>query len=57
LLARRTSDEFDELLEAIDAGVPIAVVYGDPEAFIVELPRDARFVEAIITSRPDRHGS
>ncbi|HEX2286287.1 MAG TPA: 2-C-methyl-D-erythritol 4-phosphate cytidylyltransferase, partial [Mycobacterium sp.] len=51
LLARRTSDEFDELEDAIRAGVPIAVVEGDPEAFVAELPRDARFVEAIIAGR------
>ncbi len=51
LLALRTSDEFDELEEAIRAGVPIAVVDGDPDAFVVELPRDAAFVEAIIACR------
>jgi 2-C-methyl-D-erythritol 4-phosphate cytidylyltransferase len=48
LLARRISDEFDELDEAITAGVPITVVDGDPSAFVAELPRDTAFVEAII---------
>ncbi|HEX2284704.1 MAG TPA: 2-C-methyl-D-erythritol 4-phosphate cytidylyltransferase, partial [Mycobacterium sp.] len=57
LLARRTTDEFDELEDAIRAGVPIAVVEGEPEAFVAELPRDARFVEAIIAGRrPDSDG-
>jgi 2-C-methyl-D-erythritol 4-phosphate cytidylyltransferase len=51
LLAGRASDEFDELEEAIRAGVPIAVVEGDPDAFVVELPSDAPLVEAIIAGR------
>jgi 2-C-methyl-D-erythritol 4-phosphate cytidylyltransferase len=56
LLARRISDEFDELQETIRVGVPIAVVDGDPEALVVELPRDARFVEAVIAGLPpDSH--
>jgi 2-C-methyl-D-erythritol 4-phosphate cytidylyltransferase len=58
LLAQRTSDEFDELEEAIRAGVPIAVVEGDADGFRAQLPRDAQFVEAIIESRPpDPRGS
>jgi 2-C-methyl-D-erythritol 4-phosphate cytidylyltransferase len=48
LLARRASEEFDELEEAITAGVPITLVDGDPSAFVAELPRDTAFVEAII---------
>jgi 2-C-methyl-D-erythritol 4-phosphate cytidylyltransferase len=52
LLAQRTSEEFDELEEAIRAGVPIATVEGDADGFRAELPRDAQFVEAIIESRP-----
>jgi 2-C-methyl-D-erythritol 4-phosphate cytidylyltransferase len=56
LLTDRTSDEFDELQEAMRAGVPITVVEGDPDAFVAELPSDAPFVEAIIASRrPDPH--
>lgn len=51
LLARRSSDEFDELEEALAADAPITVVDGDPDAFVVELPRDRPFVEAIIASR------
>lgn len=51
LLARRTSDEFDELDEALSAGQPITVVDGDPCAFVADLPRDTAFVEAIITCR------
>jgi 2-C-methyl-D-erythritol 4-phosphate cytidylyltransferase len=52
LLAERTSDEFDELDESLRAGTPITIVDGDPDAFGVELPRDAAFVEAIIACRP-----
>jgi 2-C-methyl-D-erythritol 4-phosphate cytidylyltransferase len=52
LLTRRTSDEFDELDEALRAGLPITVVDGDPCAFVADLPRDTAFVEAIITCRP-----
>jgi len=51
LLAHRASDDFDELEEALAARVAITVVDGDPDAFVVELPRDTTFVEAIITSR------
>jgi 2-C-methyl-D-erythritol 4-phosphate cytidylyltransferase len=51
LLAQRTSDEFDELAESLRAGTPITFVDGDADAFIVELPRDAAFVEAIIARR------
>jgi 2-C-methyl-D-erythritol 4-phosphate cytidylyltransferase len=51
LLDRRTSDEFDELDEALRAGTPITLVDGDADAFVVELPRDAAFVEAIIACR------
>ncbi len=51
LLARRASDEFDELDEAVRAEVSITTVEGDGEAFSVELPRDAQFVEAVIESR------
>ena len=52
LLAGRTSDEFDELDESLRTGTPIAFVDGDSDAFVVELPRDAAFVEAIIACRP-----
>ena len=51
LLNQRVATEFDELEEAIRAGVPIAVVDGDSDAFVAELPRDAAFVEAIIACR------
>ncbi len=46
------SDEFDELSELLRTGTPITFVDGDSDAFVVELPRDAGFVEAIITCRP-----
>jgi 2-C-methyl-D-erythritol 4-phosphate cytidylyltransferase len=52
LLTQFTTDEFDELEEAIRAGVPITVVDGEADAFVAELPRDAAFVEAIIACRP-----
>jgi 2-C-methyl-D-erythritol 4-phosphate cytidylyltransferase len=51
LLAGRTSDEFDELDESLRTGTPITIVDGDADAFAVELPRDAAFVEAIIACR------
>lgn len=51
LLAQRISDEFDELDESLRAGTPITVVDGDPDAFVVELPKDTEFVEAIIAER------
>jgi 2-C-methyl-D-erythritol 4-phosphate cytidylyltransferase len=50
LLARRTSDEFDEIALAIDSGVPVTFVDGDPHAFRAELPRDAEFIEAVLDS-------
>jgi 2-C-methyl-D-erythritol 4-phosphate cytidylyltransferase len=52
LLDERTSDEFDELDEALRTGTPIVLVDGDADSFVVELPRDAAFVEAIIACRP-----
>jgi 2-C-methyl-D-erythritol 4-phosphate cytidylyltransferase len=51
LLNQCATDKFDELEEAIRAGVPITVVDGDSDAFVAELPRDATFVEAIIACR------
>jgi 2-C-methyl-D-erythritol 4-phosphate cytidylyltransferase len=51
LLARCTSEQFDELAETVGAGVPITMVEGDPDGFRAELPRDAQFVEAVIASR------
>jgi len=52
LLAQSTSDEFDEVEETVRAGVPIAVVDGEADAFVADLPRDTAFVEAIIACRP-----
>ena len=51
LLNQRVVTEFDELEEAIRAGVRITVVDGDSDAFVADLPRDAAFVEAIIACR------
>jgi len=51
LLAARTLDDFDELEESLRADVPITFVEGDPNAFVVELPGDTAFVEAVIASR------
>jgi 2-C-methyl-D-erythritol 4-phosphate cytidylyltransferase len=51
LLTGRKSDEFDELDEAVRAGLPITMVDGDPDAFLVDLPSDAAFVEAVIACR------
>jgi len=52
LLAAPTSAEFDELDETLRTGTPITFVDGDSDGFVVELPRDAAFVEAIIACRP-----
>jgi|SoiMethySBSTD1v2_1073268.scaffolds.fasta_scaffold430547_2 2-C-methyl-D-erythritol 4-phosphate cytidylyltransferase len=51
LLAQRTSDDFDELEEALGLDVPITAVEGEPDAFVTQLPRDSAFVEAIIACR------
>ena len=53
LLAGRTSEAFDELDETLRTGMPVALVDGDADAFVVELPRDTDYVEAIIASRHD----
>jgi 2-C-methyl-D-erythritol 4-phosphate cytidylyltransferase len=57
LLAQHPSGEFDELREALRAGVPITAVEGDPDALRADLPQDAAFVEAIIASRLQAPGS
>jgi 2-C-methyl-D-erythritol 4-phosphate cytidylyltransferase len=51
LLAGRASDDFDELDEALRTGTSITFVDGDADAFVVELPRDTAYVEAIIACR------
>jgi 2-C-methyl-D-erythritol 4-phosphate cytidylyltransferase len=51
LLDGRTSDDFDELDAALRTGAQITLVDGDADAFVVELPRDTDYVEAIIASR------
>jgi 2-C-methyl-D-erythritol 4-phosphate cytidylyltransferase len=51
LLDGRTSDDFDELDAALRTGTQITLVDGDADAFVVELPRDTDYVEAIIASR------
>jgi 2-C-methyl-D-erythritol 4-phosphate cytidylyltransferase len=51
LLAGHTSEDFDELDESLRSGTAITLVDGDSDAFVVELPRDAVFVEAIIACR------
>jgi 2-C-methyl-D-erythritol 4-phosphate cytidylyltransferase len=57
LLAQRRSDEFDEVQEALRAGLSITVVDGDYDGFSADLPRDIQLVEALIASRPpDPHG-
>ena len=50
-LLANTADDFDELDEALRTGTPITFVDGDADAFVVELPRDTDYVEAIIASR------
>ncbi|MFG1932559.1 2-C-methyl-D-erythritol 4-phosphate cytidylyltransferase [Mycobacterium sp. NPDC048908] len=51
LLATDTTDDFDELDAALRTDTPLTLVDGDPDAFVVELPRDAHYVEAIIACR------
>ena len=51
LLAGRASEDFDEVDESLRAGVPVTFIDGDPDAFVVELPRDIAYVEAIIAER------
>jgi 2-C-methyl-D-erythritol 4-phosphate cytidylyltransferase len=51
VLAGCAPDDFDELDEALRTGTPIAFVDGDVDAFVVELPRDSAYVEAIIECR------
>jgi 2-C-methyl-D-erythritol 4-phosphate cytidylyltransferase len=41
----------DELDAALSAGVAIHLIDGDPEALCVELPRDARYLAAVIEDR------
>jgi 2-C-methyl-D-erythritol 4-phosphate cytidylyltransferase len=53
LMGARTSDDFDELAEALRTGTPITSVDGEADAFLVELPRDTAYVEAIIASLQD----
>jgi 2-C-methyl-D-erythritol 4-phosphate cytidylyltransferase len=45
------SDDFDELDEVLRGATPITLVDGDADAFVVELPRDTDYVEAIIACR------
>jgi len=51
LLGRDSAAEVDEIAAAIGAAAHITVVDGDPDAFRIELPGDAEFIEAIIASR------
>ena len=51
LAATCPTDDFDEVEESIRAGLTITVVDGDPDAFLVDLPRDGQLVEAIISTR------
>jgi len=52
LLGQRSTDDFDELVEALRTNTPVRFVDGDADAFVVELPRDTDYVEAVIASRP-----
>ncbi|WP_102142345.1 IspD/TarI family cytidylyltransferase [Mycobacterium hubeiense] len=51
LVARCSSEDFDELAESLDAGAGLTLVDGDADAFAAELPRDTDYVEAIIACR------
>ncbi|SNS57318.1 IspD/TarI family cytidylyltransferase [Rhodococcoides kyotonense] len=43
--------EFDELAYALDKGLPITTVDGDPDGFEMRGPRDRAFAEAIVSCR------
>ncbi len=51
LLSRPTSEHFDEVDEAVRAGLAVTVVAGDPDGFRAALPADAPFFEALIACR------
>ncbi len=51
LLQRPLGPDFDELREALHAGLELTLVAGDPDGFRVDLPADAPFAEAVIASR------
>jgi 2-C-methyl-D-erythritol 4-phosphate cytidylyltransferase len=51
LLAGRATEDFDELDEALRVRESITFVEGDSDAFVVELPRDTAYVEAVIAER------
>jgi 2-C-methyl-D-erythritol 4-phosphate cytidylyltransferase len=58
LLGQDAPDDVDEIAEAVGTGAHITVVEGDPDAYHVELPRDAEFIEALIACRePDPLGA
>ncbi|OBF31292.1 hypothetical protein A5724_22335 [Mycobacterium sp. ACS1612] len=52
LLEQRRTQDFDELDEALRTKTPVRFVDGDADAFVVELPRDTDYVEAVIACRP-----
>ena len=51
LVAARSTDVFDEVEEAVRAGLQITVVQGDPDAFAVDMAHDSQLVKAIIAAR------
>jgi 2-C-methyl-D-erythritol 4-phosphate cytidylyltransferase len=46
-----TCDDFDELIVARRAGMPVTAIDGDPDAFAIEIPRDVGLADAIYTCR------
>jgi 2-C-methyl-D-erythritol 4-phosphate cytidylyltransferase len=53
LVSRGTCGAFDELEAAMSRGVAVTAVDGDADALSAELPRDARYLAAVIGSRRD----
>lgn len=51
MLAAARTDGFDELDAARHAGIPVTLVEGDPDAFLVEIPRDVALADAIHACR------
>ncbi|AFM18295.1 4-diphosphocytidyl-2-methyl-D-erythritol synthase [Mycolicibacterium chubuense NBB4] len=53
LSARAGSGSFDEFEVALSEGVAVTLIDGDPAALHVELPRDGRYLAAVIASQQD----
>lgn len=48
---KNADGDFDEIDYALRTGIPITMVDGDPDAFPLKMPRDARLADAIVSCR------